>query len=156
MASHSAGETQLALPRVLIVEDDPAIRSLLKAALGREAVTVDVAANGADALELTRTRSYTLILLDLLMPRMNGFEFLEAFALASPGSRPLVIVISAFDDALLARVASQVVHAIVRKPFDVRWLMELVRDLAVAWSAHQVAAMSAQIDSLDAPPEARP
>lgn len=156
MASDRVLEVLSRLPRILIVEDDPAIRSLLKAAFGREAVDVDLAPNGADALELTRTRSYAVILLDLLMPRMNGFEFLEAFSPVSPKARPLVIVVSAFDDSLLAKVGSHDVHAIIRKPFDVPWLIDLVRDLAVAWSMHHVAESSAPVIGSDAPPEVRP
>src|SRR5260221_1825739 len=105
--------------RILLVEDDEAIRKLLAASLRREAIEVDCAADGAEALQLTQHFEYAVILLDMMMPRLNGFEFLEAFRAASPGARSVILVISAFDDRMLAELTPGQVHAIIRKPFDV-------------------------------------
>ena len=90
------------------------------------------------------------------MPRMNGFEFLEAFRVDSPDGRTIIIVVSAFDDALLAKLSPFDVHAVVRKPFDIPSLVALVLDLAVAWSAHQRVAAPEPVRDFDASAEARP
>jgi len=119
------------LPKILVVEDDEAIRTLLVAALRREPFDVHSAANGAEALGLTRATEYAVILLDLMMPALNGVEFLEAFHEAAPESRTVIFVMTAFDDAMVHHVAPNLVHAIVRKPFDVPQLVAMVREVGL-------------------------
>src|SRR6185369_3213704 len=112
--AHTARQVAAAVPRVLVVEDDDAIRTLLAAALRREPVEVDIASDGAAALQMTRGAEYAVIVLDLMMPRLNGFEFLEAFHRATPKHRSVILVITAFDDAKVAKLEARHVHAIVR------------------------------------------
>lgn len=87
-----------ALRSVLIVEDTPDVRELLHAQvemMGLEAVT---AANGRQALNLMRSRPFDLILLDIMMPEMNGYQVLEEMN-ADPALRHVpVIVISALGE----------------------------------------------------------
>src|SRR5258706_1297060 len=118
-------------PKILVVEDDDAIRALLVAALRREPFEVQAAVNGVEALELTRASEYAVILLDLMMPACNGVEFLEAFHEATPQSRTVIFVMTAFDDAMVRHVAPNLVHGIVRKPFDVPQLVAMVREVAL-------------------------
>jgi CheY-like chemotaxis protein len=63
---------------VLVVEDDAATREMLSRTLGREGWTVVEAENGRVALDRLGTRTPGLVLLDLMMPEMDGFAFLEA------------------------------------------------------------------------------
>lgn len=123
-------------PRVLVVEDDESIRTLLVAALRREPFEVDSAADGAAALLLTEAHEYAVIILDLMMPRLNGFEFLAAFRETSPRARSVVFVVTAFDDSMMGRLSAKDVHAIIRKPFDVPQLVTMVREVAMVWSTH--------------------
>jgi len=118
-------------PKVLVVEDDDAIRALLVAALRREPFEVHAAVNGAEALTLTRSAEYAVILLDLMMPMVTGVEFLEAFHAADPTSRTVVFVMTAFDDVTIRHIAPNLVHGIVRKPFDVPQLVAMVREVAL-------------------------
>ena len=118
-------------PKVLVVEDDDAIRTLLVAALRREPFDVHAAVNGVEALDLTRTSEYAVILLDLMMPGCNGVEFLQAFHEATPESRTVIFVMTAFDDVMVRHVAPNLVHGIVRKPFDVPQLVSMVREVAL-------------------------
>src|SRR3954468_20012874 len=121
----------MSLPKVLVVEDDDAIRALLVAALRREPFDVHAAVNGADALTLTRSSEYAVILLDLMMPIVTGVEFLQAFHDANPHSRTVVFVMTAFDDVTVRHIAPNLVHGIVRKPFDVPQLVAMVREVAL-------------------------
>jgi DNA-binding response OmpR family regulator len=118
-------------PKILVVEDDDAIRALLVAALRREPFDVHSAVNGAEALTLTRTADYSVILLDLMMPALNGVEFLEAFQVEAPESRTVVIIMTAYDDLTVRRMRPNLVHGIVHKPFDVPQLVAMVREVAL-------------------------
>src|SRR5258706_1179572 len=58
--------------KILLVEDEPVIRELVRSMLGDGTVEVDCAANGADGLKLAKTAEYDLILLDVVLPQMDG------------------------------------------------------------------------------------
>src|SRR5262249_59706748 len=75
---HTAGGSPVPPSYVLIVDDDPAIRGLMADALRSEGYAVDLAAHGAEALEAVRARCPATVLLDLMMPVMDGFAFIEA------------------------------------------------------------------------------
>ena len=100
--------------RVLVVDDDPAARALIRRCLQAEGVEVDEAENGAIALERLATHKPQLILLDLAMPVMDGFQFLK-HCRASPNGHdvPIIVVtgrdLSPEDRARLDRAALQVV-----------------------------------------------
>jgi CheY-like chemotaxis protein/anti-sigma regulatory factor (Ser/Thr protein kinase) len=82
---------------VLIVEDDAAVRRVLRRELKAEGWSVTEAANGRIALELLAVRAPDLVLLDLMMPEMDGFEFVEALRTRNGDSRIPVVVITAKD-----------------------------------------------------------
>ena len=126
---HSGGLVTT-LPRILIVEDDVAIRGMLTAALGREALAVDNAGDGMAALEKLATATYAVIIVDLMMPRMDGYAFLDAFRELRLPLRPLIFVMTAYDDVALLKLDATLVHGYLKKPFDVEQVMKLVRDAA--------------------------
>lgn len=130
------------LPRILVVEDDEAIRSMLLAALKRRPLSVDAAGDGVEALELTARHDYAVILLDLMLPRVNGMEFLQAFRADFPHARSVVLVLTAFDEVALRRFDTNHAHAIVRKPFDVNILVEMVEEVALGYTAHTAIQLS--------------
>jgi len=81
--------------RVLVVEDDAATRELIRRMLEKEAWTVDEAENGRVALERVAAAAPDLILLDLMMPEMDGFDFLEAIRAREAAARIPVVVVTA-------------------------------------------------------------
>lgn len=63
--------------KILIIEDDRFLVNVYKAKLSKEGFAMDIAMNGIDGLEKAKTVNPDLILLDLILPKMNGFEVLE-------------------------------------------------------------------------------
>jgi len=110
--------------RVLIVDDDATIRELLGSVLRRRDLAVDEAADGGEALVLLRQNSYAVVLLDLLMPNVDGFGVLDE--LESAVSTPVVLVITGADRALLKQLDPQKIHGVLRKPFDADDLANIV------------------------------
>ncbi len=144
-------------PKVLVVEDDDAIRALLLAALRREPFDVHAAVNGAEAIELVRASEYAVILLDLMMPALNGVEFLQLFHEMAPESRTVIFVMTAFDDTMVRHVAPNLVHGIVRKPFDVPQLVAMVREVALTRIPEATATeRDTKADVVEAGDEAQP
>lgn len=83
---------------VLVVDDNEANRDLLRRRLKKQGYSVTVAENGYRALELIESEPVDLVLLDIMMPRMNGYQVLEQIK-ANPELRHIpVLVISALDD----------------------------------------------------------
>jgi DNA-binding response OmpR family regulator len=112
--------------RVLVVDDDHAIRNLLRVILRRRELEVDTAADGEEALRKMAAVPYRVLLLDLMMPQVDGHAFLETIAHMEENERPLVLVITASDDSELRRLDRRTVAGIIRKPFDIVEVADLV------------------------------
>jgi class 3 adenylate cyclase len=83
---------------LLVVDDSQMTRDLLSRLLARHGNAVDLAGDGKQAMQMLRVRRYDLVLLDILMPEMNGYQVLERIK-ADPGLDHIpVIMISALDD----------------------------------------------------------
>jgi len=110
--------------RILIVDDDDAIRALLTTVLRKRGASVDAARNGAEALEKLGACRYAIMVLDLMMPIMSGYDVLDRLAPVSASSRPLILVLTAgmesrkFDTALVVGT--------IAKPFDVDLLVSTI------------------------------
>ena len=66
--------------KILVADDDPALRGLLRLVAGRAGFEVDVATNGHEALEKIHANRYLIAIVDLMMPVMNGYEVVERLA----------------------------------------------------------------------------
>jgi DNA-binding response OmpR family regulator len=112
--------------RVLIVDDDPVVRALLVWTLERHSLTVDQASDGLAALALIKEHQYSVIVLDLVMPLLDGFGVLKALDGPSMASPPVVLVITGADRRAMDHLDPQRIHGIVRKPFDPKELASVV------------------------------
>jgi DNA-binding response OmpR family regulator len=113
--------------RVLVVDDDPSIRRMIIAALKRDGYDFLEAPNGRDALDLMRSEHPDVVVLDLMMPIVSGWQVLEERAL-EPALRQIpVIIVSANRDPEVGLAIGQGVCAFLPKPFDIGALSALVR-----------------------------
>jgi CheY-like chemotaxis protein len=111
--------------RVLVVDDEPAIRALVAKIVERAGYPVETARDGADAIEKLENTRYAVIVLDLMMPNIDGFGLIRHLK-ERGGARPAIIVISAGDSAALRQLDGGMVHSIIRKPFDIDVLGDLI------------------------------
>ena len=111
---------------ILVVDDEKNIRRTLSLILEGEGYEVFTAANGALAWDqLADIRKPCLILLDLMMPVMDGFQFLEALDGSVHHGKVFVVLVSANNNLETAARLPNVV-AFLRKPFELDALMDLV------------------------------
>ena len=103
--------------RALVVEDDPAIRRLVEKLLTRSRIEIDTASDGRTALEKLRTAHYSVLVLDLMVPELNGFEIIEFIKNEKMGLP--VAVVSAVSQQALTKLDLDIVKLVISKPFDV-------------------------------------
>lgn len=139
--------------RVLVVDDDEAIRTMLFTILRRRGFKVDIARGGVEALERIARCHYAVLLLDLMMPVMNGYDVLEKLAERPASERPIAIVLTAGVPPRNLR--SDLVAGTVRKPFDIQLLVDTVAACAASCSVRSQGDGCPAADS-DSPPPGSP
>lgn len=114
--------------RLLFVDDDPILREFAQVNLASAAAEVDVAADGVEALEAMSRCRYDLLLVDLDMPRMDGFELL-AHLRADPATAhlPVVVETGREDVEAIDRAFRAGATAFVTKPLNWRLLTYQLR-----------------------------
>lgn len=116
--------------RVLVIDDEPAIRGLVAKIVERAGLIADTARDGEEAIAMIDQQEYDVIVVDLMMPRVDGYAVIEHVRNLPP-PRPALIVASAADPPLLRKLDGSVVHSIVRKPFEI----DVIGDLVTAAAA---------------------
>ena len=116
--------------RVLIVDDDESIRLMVERVLRRENIEVDSARDGFEAIEKLACNDYSAILLDLMMPRVDGLGVLEFLERHRPELSPAVIVMSANVPGATDAAREGRVARVLAKPFDLSELLDCVRSSA--------------------------
>lgn len=112
--------------KILVIDDDVAIRVLLHAVLKRMNLEVDLAEDGQDGLTRLNEGKYELVLLDLMMPRMNGYEFIDHVSKNST-VRPHIIVFTAAGKRGVDKISPDRICTSILKPFDLETFVELIR-----------------------------
>ena len=135
VSDEPAFDEPAAAPRILVVEDEPAVRRLVRSVLEGEGYRVHEAANGREALEFLERRAshVDLILTDVVMPDINGPELVTR--LGALGHSARILFMSGYADSkLLSRGLNERTMRILRKPFTPDELKtrvgELIADVA--------------------------
>lgn len=117
---------------LLIVDDDKAVRRLLARIAERAGFEADTAKDGAQALEMLEKKTYDIVIVDLMMPRVSGYELVQKITTLDP--RPTVIVATALMNGDVAKLDDSMVRRVIKKPFDVeavaKTLIETAREIA--------------------------
>jgi len=114
--------------KILVIDDDLAIRVLLQAVLRRMKFDVELAEDGAVGLDkLQRNGSFDLVLLDLMMPRLNGYEFIEAIN-QRDGDRPHIVVFTAAGKRGVDKIPGHAICNSILKPFDLDKFLDIIAE----------------------------
>ncbi len=112
--------------KVLVVDDDDAIRNMVERVLRREHFEVESARDGFEAIEKLSHNDYATVLLDLMMPRIDGLGVLRFLETEQKPAR--VIVMTASTNHANETAAATPVFRVLPKPFDIHQLVSHVRE----------------------------
>ena len=113
---------------VLVVEDDPAIRRLCMMVLKREGCVVEEATDGIEAVLKLGLGEFDVIILDLMMPNLDGFAFVDTLSANDPSRLKRIIVTSAASPAVIRDNLRGTPFAVLPKPFDIGDLVAKVKE----------------------------
>ena len=116
--------------RVLLADDDPFILELYKTALEGHHYEIDTALDGQEALSAATSKIYDLVIMDIVMPNMNGIESIRAIR-KKHADMP-IIVISSFHDQFTKVLAELNVQCVLIKPVMITQLVRSVREVIQA------------------------
>ena len=111
---------------ILIVEDDASIRRLVRLVLLRQGYKVDIAGDGLEATSKMAAADYDVIVLDLMMPNLDGFSFMTAMARNAPERLKRVIITSAASPSIINEKLKGIPFDLLPKPFDIEELLSRV------------------------------
>ncbi len=123
-------------PVILIVEDDPAMRDLLELALTQQFVPpfeLQIAQNGSEAMEKIQQHLPTLVVLDILLPQMNGLQLLQQLKDQPVRNDTRVVVISALGVREVVQQAMESgANDFIVKPFDMDTFIDRIKSTLIA------------------------
>lgn len=109
--------------RALVVDDDDPIRVMLAKVVARQNLDVDTARDGVEAIERIDEDGYSVILLDMMMPRVDGFGVLQHLQAHHPDKLARTIIASAVPESEIMKSIAMPVYGIHAKPFDMARLI---------------------------------
>lgn len=114
---------------ILVVDDNPDLTDFLKKSLGEYFKRVIIASDGVEALQLIKSHTPDIVISDVMMPRMNGYELCKSMKEDIPISHIPIILLTARDDkqSQLSGYKNGA-DAYLTKPFDIEMLMEIIRN----------------------------
>jgi DNA-binding response OmpR family regulator len=134
---------------LLIVDDDAPIRKLLERVALRAGFEVGLAKDGIEALEMLEQRPYSIAIIDLMMPRLSGYDLVQKISTMNP--RPVILVATAMANSDVSKIDDTLVRRVIRKPFDVQAvaeaLIETARHIAEKQASAEAGVIIAPADS---------
>ena len=118
-------------PLVLVVDDDPALRELIRVSLSLDGYTVREAASAEEALAAIEDTAPDLVLLDVVMPGVDGWQMLQRMQ-ERHGSIPVIMFSGKVDEQSAADAEQRGARGFIGKPFDPQQLIERAKQLVPA------------------------
>lgn len=127
---------KVARHRILVVDDDEHIQKSLSQYLEMEDFEVEVASSGQEALDRAALQAFDLVLLDIMMPEMDGFEVVEILRAQEATSRvPIILLTARGQDTDVLKGYHLGVSSYLTKPFNLDELVETIREVLEADAA---------------------
>jgi CheY-like chemotaxis protein len=126
--------------KVLIVEDDPLMSRMYQKIFTFEGYQVELAGNGEEGLEKVRTTKPTIVMLDIMMPKMNGLQVLDKLK-ADPDTKTIPVVmltnLAGIQDAETA-LAKGAVKYIVKSEYEPKEIVKMVKEIIAGYTRNEV------------------
>jgi len=116
------------VPKILVADDEDGLLELIRFSLDTSGFQVTTAKNGKQAVDLAQKDKYDLIILDVMMPIMDGYHAASEIT-QDPKSPPILLLTSRDFDQDQAAIKGSGVSAFLSKPFEISELIQTVRDL---------------------------
>jgi DNA-binding response OmpR family regulator len=117
-------------PRALIIDDDDPIRTMLSMIVRHQGIAVDTARDGNEAIASLNRDGYNVVVLDLMMPRVDGYAVLAHMRTHQPQLLPCTILATAVPERDIRRGLTDDVYMVHAKPFDMQQFIADVRRCA--------------------------
>jgi len=117
-------------PRALIIDDDGPIRTMLSMIVRHQGISVDTASDGFEAIASLDRDGYDVVLLDLMMPRVDGYAVLAHIREHQPALLNCTILATAIPETDIRKNLKDPIFVVHTKPFDVQKLITDVRHCA--------------------------
>jgi serine/threonine protein kinase len=115
--------------RALVADDDPAIRNTITDLLIRNGIAYEEVANGSDAVKAIKAREYTILFVDVLMPRVDGWGVLDFVRRTRPPKMPRIHMLTDHKDQSLSAADRDVVTSMLHKPLDPAAVEKAIRQV---------------------------
>ena len=123
-------------PHILIVDDDEILAGLLQLTLEIEGYDVSTAFDGAQGMARLAEGGIDLVVLDLVMPRMDGVRFLRLLNEQGAARPPVIVISSTAGNEVSDEFRALGVVAIARKPVEPTWLVDVIARALPAGAAN--------------------
>ena len=130
--------------RVLLVEDDQLIQRMYEKIFTFEKFDVEIASDGEEGLEKARTSNPTIILLDVMMPKMNGIEVLEKLK-ADPATKAIPVVMLsnlAGENDIETALSKGAVKYIIKSEYEPKQIADMVKEITAGYTRNDVPSTS--------------
>ena len=128
------------MAKILVVEDDPLISRMYQKIFGFEGFDVEMAGDGEEGWEKVKTIKPTIVLLDIMMPKMNGLQVLDKMKL-DPDTKKIPVImltnLAGVQDAEAA-LAKGAIKYIVKSEHEPKEVTDMVKEIIAAYTRNEV------------------
>ena len=119
-------------PKILVAEDDEGLNALVATWLRKGGLDPETVFDGAAAIERLKENDYAAILLDMMMPRADGFDVIEFIRRHQPQMLGRIVVMTAGGESITQRLRSDAIYRLIEKPFDLREVLNTALECVVS------------------------